>query len=132
MNRRNFSRAVKVEILKRSLVGGAPTCEAVERGVRCLCAKGLNLHHEDMDAMVLDEDKALRKLTAADGRMLCKEHHDPITKGQRDVYKKVQRIEAKHLGATAPKAKIQSRGFPKTAKKARIAKPSLPPRNIYG
>lgn len=119
MNRRNFPRAAKVEILKRSLVNGIPTCEAVAGGVRCAGTKGLNLHHDDMDAMVLDEDKAVRKLAAADGRMLCKDHHDPITKEQRGVLKKVLRVEAKHIGATKPKGTIQSAGFAKAAPKDR-------------
>ena len=86
--RRNFTRAVKVEILKRSMINGIPTCEEVTGGVRCACQKGLDVHHLKMDAMEVDKSAPL---TAADGVLLCKAHHDPITKGQKGVLKKTLR-----------------------------------------
>jgi hypothetical protein len=101
--RRNFTRACKVEILKRSMINGIPTCEQMTSGVRCACQKGLDVHHLEMDAMIVDKS---RVLTAADGVVLCKAHHDPITKDQKAVLKKTLAVEAAHLGAKKDKAKI--------------------------
>ena len=96
MSRREFRRDVRVAILKRATVNGLPTCEAIDPpGVRCACTKGLALHHDTMDAFEIDKS---RPLTVDDGRMLCKAHHDPITKGQRKALARVQAAEARHLG----------------------------------
>lgn len=108
MSRREFKRDVRVAILKRSIVNGIPTCEAIDGSVRCSGSKGLELHHDNMDAMQVDK---ARKLTAADGRMLCPTHHDPITKKQRKDLKRVNAAEARHLGDKDPrKQAIPSRG----------------------
>jgi hypothetical protein len=118
--RRNFTRAVKVEIVKRSMIKGVPTCEAVISSsipvsgfsiFRCGCTKGLQVHHNDMDAMQVDKT---RKLTAADGELLCKDHHDPITKKQKGVLKKVLKVEAAHLGVKRDKQPVPQR--PKSEK----------------
>jgi len=108
MSRNEFKRDVRVAILKRSTVNGMATCEAVdEQGVRCACTKGLALHHVDGDAFQIDKT---RKLTAGDGMMLCKAHHDPITRRQRKDLARVQAAEARHLGDRDPHtAKIARR-----------------------
>lgn len=108
MARREFKRDVRVAIIKRSLINGVPTCEAMDGDRRCGCQKSLALHHDNMDAMQVDKT---RKLTIDDGRMLCADHHDPITKKQRKDLKRVHAAEASHLGDKDPrKQAIPSRG----------------------
>jgi hypothetical protein len=104
MNRRNFIRAVKLEIIKRATrPDRQPACE------RC-GAVGLKMdvHHKVMDAMQIDKS---RKLTAEDGELLCEPCHDPITATQRRHLAKALAREAKHVGATRPASKIKSAGF---------------------
>lgn len=118
-NRQKFTRAIKVEIIKRAAdMFGAPHCEFIlDDGRRCPCTKGLEVHHVDMDAMRPDATKRARKLTTADGMLLCPEHHDPITKQQVSDLSKAKRQEAAHLGAKPePDKKIISRGFAKVSR----------------
>jgi hypothetical protein len=104
--RREFTKAVKVEILKRSIVDGTRLfwCEQCH----AMVASG-EIHHIRQDAMEID--KSVR-LTAADGQFLCKDCHAEITKQQAPVMAKVKRIEAKHLGLKKPST-LKSAGFPK-------------------
>lgn len=113
-NRRNFVRAVKVAIIRRATrPDGQPACE------RCgAIGCKLEIHHIDMDAMVLDEDKG-RKLTADEGELLCEPCHDPITAAQRKVLKKAQKTEASHVGAVRPAGTIPSRPRPERPAKDR-------------
>jgi hypothetical protein len=131
-DRREFKRAIKVAIAKRSMIDGVPTCEDVdEKGVRCLCQKGLECHHDDMDAMLIDKSKPL---TVDDGRMLCAAHHDPITKKQVGVLSKVKRMEAAHLGAEKPnKAEIKSdpHALKSRRRPTHEGRESLPPRAMF-
>lgn len=91
-HRQNFGRGVKREIARRAVNAiGIPCCE--------LCgATGvpLQLHHCEMDAMQTAEKKK-RKLTAADGMMVCSPCHTPITAAQKPVLAKVERQEAAYL-----------------------------------
>jgi hypothetical protein len=109
VSRREFKRDVRIAIIKRSMINGVPTCEFVdENEVRCICQKGLELNHDDMDAMQIDKS---RKLTIDDGHMLCKPHHTAITKKQRKDLARVQAAEARHLGDKDPrKQKVPNRG----------------------
>lgn len=109
MKRREFSRAIRVEVVKRACakrLDGKPSCE------RCgAVGGGLEIHHKDMDAMEVDKT---HKLTADDGELLCAACHDPITSEQRKTLAKAQAREASHLGvAAAPAHPIKSRGFAK-------------------
>lgn len=122
-HRQNFDRNTRVEIIQRASAkrsDGQPSCE------RCgAVGVKLEIHHCKMDAMVLAEDKR-RKLTAADGELLCEPCHDPITSAQRKVLAKAQAVEAKHLGATRATGNIKSRGFatpekPKREKREPVA-----------
>ena len=110
MKRRNFTRAVSVEIFKRASVGrGIPSCE------RC-GAVGLKMdvHHRVMDAMEIDK---ARRLTAEDGELLCGPCHDPITSKQRKVLAKALAREAKHVGADKPNGTLKGRQFEKVERK---------------
>ncbi len=119
MNRREFSRSVRVEIITRARdAAGVPRCEFVEAGVRCGSTKGLEVNHKAMDAMTSDDDKAKRKLTADDGELLCVDHHREETKMQQADLAKARAQEAAHLGAKPPPDKpLVSRGFAKVTKR---------------
>lgn len=124
MARREFTKPVKAEIVKRAMTpAGQIACEGCGP---ILGRKPYHIDHTIPDALIVEK----RKLTAEDGKLLGKECcHDPKTQKE-DVpaIAKAKRREAKHLGITRPKASIQSRGFDR---KERVPKPSLPPRKIY-
>jgi hypothetical protein len=136
-DRRNFKRAVRVEIAKRASVNGVPTCEWIESsedrgfvgGIRCACIKGLDLHHKDQDALQVDKS---RPLTANDGMLLCKPHHKIESAKQAPILAKVLAVEARHLGVRRPK-----QPFPKSAqtlrgpKRSHEDRQSLSPRRMY-
>jgi hypothetical protein len=119
--RRNFTKAVRVEIRKRGVALGlskgfsGPACE------RCgLSAKKFEVNHRDMDAMQIDKR---RKLTADDGELLCADGpnscHKIETRKQMPVLVKARKREASHLGDKgSPSKKIESAGFKKSEKAA--------------
>ena len=99
MPRREFTRSVRLEIIKRATdANGVPRCE-ICHGV----ANGGEVHHDDQDAMQTDKS---RKLTAKDGRFLCKPCHKEITKAQAPVLAKAKRREARHTGAKTARGTI--------------------------
>lgn len=130
-NRRNFLRPVRVEIVKRATrYDGQQACEQCG-AVGCR----LEIHHVEMDAMVLDENKKSRKLTAADGKLLCEPCHDVESKKQAPVLAKVLRVEARHLGVRTRSArKLKGPDFQQSEQQAarkakREANPKIvPPR----
>lgn len=128
MARREFSKPVKAEIIKRAMQpNGEIACEGC--GL-ILGKKPFHIDHVTADALVIDKSA---KLTAKDGQLLGKACcHDPKTR-EHDVpaIAQAKRREAKHLGIAAPKQKITGRGFP--SPKQKPAKP-LPPRvrDVFG
>lgn len=132
MPRREFSKAVKAQIVKRAML---PSGEiACENCGLVLGRKPYQIDHTIADALILDKS---RPLTADDGKLLGKDCcHDPKTR-QHDVpaIAKAKRREAKDLGIVDP-PKMQGRKFPRTSKSARreanaSKKPSLPPKPLY-
>lgn len=120
MARREFPRSVKVAAIKRATVNGVQFCE------RCgnLCVS-FEIDHATPDG--LGGEPAL-----ANAVLLCKPCHREKTAGDIGKIAKAKRVEAKHVGATRPKAKIKSRGFAPTAKPApKIEKRQLPPHALY-
>jgi hypothetical protein len=92
-NRREFKRAVKVEIIRRSRPHqlAAPYCE------KCgLPAVTFQIDHRDPDAMQIDKSKPL---TALEGWLLCLPCHAEKTKKDVGDIAKAKRREANHLGA---------------------------------
>lgn len=129
MARREFSKSVMAEIVRRAL--------HPKQGIICegcglaLGKKPYNIDHTIPDAMFLDKT---RKLTADDGKLLGKACcHDPKTHGvDIPAIAKVKRIEAKHTGITKPKGDIPGKGFAQSDKAAkRATRPSLPPRQLF-
>jgi len=111
MNRREFSRSVKLEIIKRATRDDVTFCE----GCGCL-AKRWHIDHTSPDGLQVDKSKPL---TAADGKLLCAGSRDTChgrKTAEQDVpaIALVKRQEAAHLGADKPN----------TQKIAQKAKPS--------
>ena len=127
MARREFTKPVKAEIVKRAMTpAGQIACEGC--GL-ILGRKPYHIDHTIPDALIVEK----RKLTAEDGKLLGKECcHDPKTQKE-DVpaIAKAKRREAKHLGITRAKQSIRSAPFPKTEKTGRASKQELPPRRLY-
>lgn len=120
-DRRNFTKAVKVEIVKRALrPDGQPACEKCG-AIGCK----LEVHHLTMDAMETDKS---RKLTAEDGQLLCEPCHDIETKKQMPVFVQARDREASHLNVR----NSSSRSFQKPEK---VKQPSrhapLQPKRLY-
>jgi len=110
MTRRNFDRATRVAIIKRATIDGVIRCE------RCgLATRRFEIHHKIADALEIDKS---RKLTPADGELLCKDagrescHGRQTAEHDVPAIAKAKRREAAHIGATRPKQSIHSRGFP--------------------
>jgi hypothetical protein len=113
LNRRNFTKAVQVEIKKRSMRDGQYYCEHEGCGALIKPGRG-EVHHLVMDAMETDKS---RKLTAADGEHWCKPCHKKVTKKQAAVLAKVKAVEARHHGVKpVPQRPLRSRGFTPAAK----------------
>ena len=90
MARREFSRPVYVQIVRRATVSNVIRCE------KCRCAVSrFEVHHTKEDALEIDKSA---KLTAEDGMLLCFPCHDELTRPFQTVIAKVKRIEAKHKG----------------------------------
>ena len=108
MRRREFSKAVKVEIIKRAKNdcrpgSGVAGCE------KCGCATvSFEIHHLREDGLEVDKSKPL---TAADGALWCKPCHDEHTrKFSTPAVALAKRQEAASLGAESPnKQKIQTK-----------------------
>ena len=116
--RREFSRAVYVEIAKRATVNGVTRCE------KCGCAIArFEVHHTVEDALEVDKSA---KLTAADGLLLCHPCHSELTRPFQTIIAKLKRVEAKHILGPP-----RSRGFSK-AKREQYRQPrSLPEAPLY-
>ena len=106
MARREFMKAVKVQIIKRAIgSSGFAHCEACGQSTHGRFA----IDHINPDGMQIDKSKPL---TAADGQLLCLPCHDEKTKSDVSDIAKAKRVEAAHLGAKPP----APRGFAKVSK----------------
>jgi hypothetical protein len=129
MSRREFVKAVKVEIIRRATVNGAQVCEKC----RSWPLKTFEIHHLRMDALEIDKS---RRLTAADGALWCIPCHDEETAAQAPILARAKALEASHLGAkSAPAKKIESRNDLRSDKRkardARGPRQSLPQRRLF-
>lgn len=122
MNRREFSAAVQVAIIRRATIDGKLYCEKCEAWIKK--RSGGEVHHVKQDAM--EVDKASR-LKASDGLFLCVPCHREESGAQARVYARVLRVEASHVGARAA-----SRPIPSRAKAERIPRPVAPGRGEIG
>lgn len=111
MSRQEFPRAVKVEIIKRATRDGVVYCEG------CGCpTRRFDVDHTIPDGLRIDKSK---KLTADDGKLLCKDagrdscHGTKTAEQDVPAIARAKRREAAHVGAARPKGDIQSRVTPK-------------------
>jgi 5-methylcytosine-specific restriction enzyme A len=119
MARREFSRKVRVAAFKRA-DGKCEVC-----GVRLVPGR-FRYDHIIPDALGGDP-------TLENCKVQCDACDAPKTASDQTRIAKAKRVEAKHIGAIVPKAKIPSRGFPKAererkhppAKLAGLPKPQL-------
>jgi hypothetical protein len=132
-NRQEFDTPTSVAIHKRATDERGvkrcenPSCRAVIKGRNC------HVDHIIADALKSDADKQ-RKLTAADGQLLCLDcHNEKTRKSDVPAIAKARRREAKDKGVKRPTGKINSVGFDPPAPKIRsdrtgkIDKSALPP-----
>lgn len=108
-NRREFTRAVKLAIIKRATRAGVVHCEECQQP-----ASRFDIHHVRPDGLTIDKRA---KLTAADGQLLCAGsrqtcHWRRTAEIDGPAIKRAVRVEAKHLGASRPEGKLNGRGFP--------------------
>lgn len=115
MARKEFSKAVKVAVIKRSTVDGQVYCEACG----CLTKGRFEIDH-------IRPDGLLGEPTIENAKLLCRECHVEKTKTDVASIAKAKRQEARHLGVRK-KPSFVSRGFTKYEKPAK-ATLSLPPR----
>ncbi|HEV7319441.1 MAG TPA: hypothetical protein VGO04_12635 [Ensifer sp.] len=128
MARREFTKAVYVQIVKRAMLpNGEIACEGC--GL-ILGKKKYHVDHTIADALQIDKT---RKLTADDGKLLGVECcHKPKTAEGVSVIAEAKRREENHLGIKRQTKPIRSPGFAKSEKAARRSpKPSLPYRPMY-
>ncbi len=118
--RREFTRSMKAEMLRRSMRGSRIHCEGCGLDVT---GKAVEFDHVIPEALILDKT---RPLTAADGKLLGRSccHRAPGGKTAQDVadIARAKRREAK-FGGFAPRQKIQSRGFAKAPAQRTATRP---------
>jgi hypothetical protein len=120
MARQEFSKPVKVEIIKRATRDGVTYCEGC----------GLPTRRWEIDHTIADGLRAdkTRKLTADDGELLCKDMGRQSCHGRKTAEHDVpaiaraKRLEAAHLGVkTTPARPMQGRQFAQSEKAAKRA-----------
>jgi len=136
MNRQEFTRAVSLEIVKRATdAKGAMRCEKCGLKIK---GRNFQIDHLIADALRSDEDKKARKLTAADGQLLCSGspascHAIKTTKEDVPAIAKAKSRQVKEIGIKKPKGQIRHRGFepppPKerSDRNGRVDKSAMPP-----
>lgn len=120
--RREFPKAIKVAIIKRATLNGVICCE------QCgLPAKRFEIDHTVAEELQIDKTK---RLTAADGRLLCGGpggcHTIKTAKYDAPAIATARKREAKHLGASPPAGNIKNRGFEPSDKPKREKREPVP------
>src|SRR5271163_1393366 len=120
--RREFPKAVKVQIIKRATRDSVIYCE------QCgLPAKRFEIDHTIAENLVIDKSK---RLTAEDGQLLCigKGGCHTVKTAQHDApaIATARKREAKHIGAAPPAGEIKSRGFAPSDKPKREKREPVP------
>jgi hypothetical protein len=113
LNRREFSKALKVAIRKRATRDGVRYCEQMGCGAQAMRGE---VHHIRQDAMEVDKT---RKLTAADGLYLCLPCHRIESDRQAGELSKALAREAAHHGEKKARRPIPSRPKEKAPERAK-------------
>jgi 5-methylcytosine-specific restriction protein A len=122
MARKEFSKAVKVAAIKRATRDGVTFCE------ECGClAKSWEIDHANPDGLTGEP-------TLENAVLLCVPCHREKTRADVGKIAKAKRREAAHLGVRKEPT-LKSAPMPKAEPQRKatkpLAKPSLPPRQIY-
>lgn len=135
MKRREFSRDVRAEIIRRATnAAGQVCCEGC--GYVGLKKHKYQVDHTTPTQILLEK----RKLTAADGKVLCLLCHKEKTGEDVARITKAKAQEASRMGLKAPSKTIQGRGFapkpetkPSKPERTDTVKgmPRLPPRSLF-
>lgn len=131
LERRNFSRAHKGEMIRRaSDEKGIIRCERCKKD---LTGQDIEFDHTIAENLILDKT---RKLTAADGKLLgkwcCHRGPDGKTAQDREAIDRAKRLELGRAGeGPALKGKPLPLGRPKHRATAPLEKPPLPRRNPF-
>jgi hypothetical protein len=96
--RREFPQSVQVQIIARATVGSRVHCENPKCGA-WIKNKKWEIDHIIAEGLVIDKAK---KLTAADGQLLCISCHDAKTPGDTSAIAEAVRREARDMGARKP------------------------------
>lgn len=120
MSRKEFSKAVKVAVIKRATKDGVVFCE----GCGAL-AKKWEIDHINPDGLT-------GQPTLENAKLLCQSCHGEKTKSDVKNIAQAKRREARHLGVRK-RPTLQGRGFTKYEKPNRIEKTvsKLPRRNMF-
>ena len=118
MSRREFTKAIKVAVVKRAMRDGVVYCESC----------GLPAKRWQIDHRVADAHGG--KPVIENAQLICEPCFAIKNPQDTKIAAKLKRVEARHLGAHRPKAKIKSAGFPQSSK-PRIPKPQIAPRALY-
>lgn len=119
MSRREFPRSIKVAVIKRASRDNVVYCE--ECGAM---AKRFQIDHVIADSHGGDP-------VIGNAMLICEPCWSVKNPRDTKIAAKLKRQEAKHVGATGPSGKIQSRGFPRSAKVAKIERIKLPPKQVF-
>ena len=119
MKRQEFSRAVKVDVIKRCTHRNVVYCEKCKQPT----------HKFQIDHIIADSHGGEPVIENA--QLLCETCYLDKNPTDTKTAAKLKRIEAKNVGAIKPKQQIISRGFANSEKTQKIAKQSLPPRALY-
>ena len=122
-NRRHFSRPVKREIHTRATgPDGIKRCENPDCR-RVIVGRNCQVAHNKQDALEIDKS---RKLTAADGRLLCTPCHKEESRIEAPILAKALRTGDKAAGIKrSAYPPIRSRGFHKSERASRIAREKI-------
>jgi 5-methylcytosine-specific restriction endonuclease McrA len=117
MTRRNFSRAVKVAVVKRCTRDGIVYCE------KCgAIAKKFQIDHVIADALGGEP-------VISNAELICEPCYQVKNPQDTTLAAKVKRIEAKHIGVEMPKVKIPKRTKNEKPKRDKLDMP--PRRSLY-
>ena len=125
--RREFTTKVRLEIIKRQKRVYANGVQWVECEKCHDTVTQFEIDHRDPDAMQIDKS---RKLTAADGWLLCIPCHAEKTKKDKADIAKAKRREAAHLGARRPKQPMPKGPKLRGPRRTHEGRTSLPPRKL--
>lgn len=118
MSRKEFSKAVKVAVVKRATKNGVTYCEECNA-----MAKNWDIDHINPDGLT-------GKPGIENAKLLCKPCHSEKTKLDVAVIAQAKRREAKNLGVKAT-ATIKAAGFAKLEKPVKNRSPLGPPRPMF-